>query len=161
MKTYFNKQQGFTLIELMIVVAIIGVLASIAIPSYREYMTSAKWGKTITSVRALKLAVENCLSDNSGEFKQCDALDSSKKVSSYGISQYAAETEEFSSIKILQNTAAIQIIGKQPLADCILTIKPSFTAQVGMITWDYTMASGSSLADVNRCRSFVRGANPA
>jgi len=53
-------QQGFTLIELMIVVAIIGILAAVAIPNYQTYTKKAKFTEVIQATSPFKLAVEGC-----------------------------------------------------------------------------------------------------
>ncbi len=55
-----KNQQGFTLIELMIVVAIIGILASIALPAYQTYTNKAKFSEVVLATSAQKTAVELC-----------------------------------------------------------------------------------------------------
>ena len=53
-------QQGFTLIELMIVIAIIGILASVALPAYQTYTNKAKFSEVILASSNIKTAVEIC-----------------------------------------------------------------------------------------------------
>lgn len=61
-----KKQQGFTLIELMIVVAIIAILAAIAIPQYQNYVARSQAARVMGETGQLKTAVEDCL--NNGRF---------------------------------------------------------------------------------------------
>ena len=56
----YNQHMGFTLIELMIVIAIIGILASIAVPAYQNYLLRADFTETIVGTGVLKMAVEVC-----------------------------------------------------------------------------------------------------
>ena len=55
-----KQNQGFTLIELMIVVAIIGILAALAIPAYQNYLKTAKFAEVILSIAPAKTAIEVC-----------------------------------------------------------------------------------------------------
>lgn len=61
-----NAQQGFTLIELMIVVAIIGILAAIALPAYQQYTAKARYSEIVLATSAVKTAVEVCAQSNGG-----------------------------------------------------------------------------------------------
>jgi type IV pilus assembly protein PilA len=65
MKKY-NRESGFTLIELMIVVAIIGILAAIALPAYQAYTKRAKFSEVVIGTSGLKTAVELCAQDQGG-----------------------------------------------------------------------------------------------
>ncbi len=59
-----KRQQGFTLIELMIVVAIIGILAAIAIPAYENYVAKAQFTEAISLISGEKIPVTNYYSEN-------------------------------------------------------------------------------------------------
>lgn len=58
-----QTQKGFTLIELMIVVAIIGILAAVAIPQYQTYVAKSQVSRVMAETASLRTAIETCMMD--------------------------------------------------------------------------------------------------
>jgi len=96
-------QKGFTLIELMIVVAIIGILAALAIPAYSDYTIKAKISESASITGAMKAAVEIYYSENGTlpDFTDATVTYDALGVSSNFSGKYA------SSVKLGQSAAAV------------------------------------------------------
>ena len=68
-----QNQKGFTLIELMIVIAIIGILAAIALPAYQTYTKKAKFSEVVQAGTAIKSAMDICYQTQGGtNLANCD-----------------------------------------------------------------------------------------
>lgn len=125
-------QQGFTLIELMIVVAIIGILAAIAIPQYQNYVTKAKWAELNTTIAPVKLAIGECLQDQQSNLASCDTL--AELTSTTGYAALPAASGNLASVTITATTAAIVVTGTAAVGSCVVTWTPS-VADANKITW--------------------------
>ena len=71
-RLHVKQQKGFTLIELMIVVAIIGLIASFAFPAYNDHVMKTRFAEVNTIANTYKTAVALCLSE-SNDLTVCDA----------------------------------------------------------------------------------------
>ncbi|MGM0393777.1 MAG: type IV pilin protein [Thermodesulfobacteriota bacterium] len=74
MKKMLKNKKGFTLIELMIVVAIIGILAAIAIPNFMNYQCKARQSEAKTNLGAIRVAQEAYLAENNTYASDIDSL---------------------------------------------------------------------------------------
>lgn len=76
MKSVMNKQSGFTLIELMIVVAIVAILAAIALPAYQTYTKKAKFSEVVAATGSFKTSIEVCAQTTAAPDGTLDTCDS-------------------------------------------------------------------------------------
>ena len=130
-----KMQKGFTLIELMIVVAIIGILAAIAIPQYQDYITRAKWQDNIARVQSFKTAVAECLQNNSGTMTLCDTA--AEVTTATGAVFPAIGTAKLTALDYGTTTpGAFTLTGTAEVASCVVTLTPTVTGTE--VSWAFT-----------------------
>ncbi|UHT63592.1 pilin [Acinetobacter lwoffii] len=136
-----NAQKGFTLIELMIVIAIIGILAAIAIPSYQNYIKKAAYSEIPVAMSSIRTAIDTCYGIEK-DFTKCDQAAEIGETLPTGLSGKALKT-----IAITAATAAggPVIITATPnnfkgIADTETCILTSSLDTAGRVIWTYSGA---------------------
>ena len=113
-------QQGFTLIELMIVVAIIGILAAVAIPQYKDYTSKSKSASALTSLNSVKTAIALCAQEK-GVLSGCAASmptwSATPLVSAVAVNDTTAAITATVPLGAMGNAAAGSIILTPTLGD--------------------------------------------
>lgn len=152
MKMIKKAQAGFTLIELMIVVAIIGILAAIAIPQYNNYVSRTRASGAMAELASVKSAVSMCYQET-GDFTQCDA-------GAFGIPTPQASGNIAAAGTVVDGVVTVTTTatdGATPPVQLTIIDTPSYTAGDATMKWDN---SGTSCNATRGFKDYAGDCNP-
>ena len=134
-----NKNTGFTLIELMIVVAIIGILAAIALPAYQDYTIRARVAEAVTLASHAKTTVtENIQNNNILDARACD-----------GVQTTAPSTDNVATYTCANGI--VTIVTTPRAGSVTLDFRPSIGVAQNII-WECVLTAGAAQHVPAECR---------
>ncbi len=135
-------QQGFTLIELMIVVAIIGILAAIAIPAYNDYTIRAKVTEAVNAMSAAKASVSEFWVANG-------SMPTSAATAGFTTAIDSKYVATLTYARVTANTARVEALIKAIGGDTAANQQVQLFASAGggRVDWDCARGSASAIPD--------------
>ena len=131
-----QKQQGFTLIELMIVVAIIGILAAIALPAYQDYTVRSRVSELNVLASSWKATIGENIANNGGVIVGSTPC--------RGITPISTGTQNVLTAVCAADTGVITITGTPRAQGVQLTYTPAVVAGEGTITWACAVSAAAN-----------------
>lgn len=125
-----ENQQGFTLVELMIVIAIIAILSAIGLPAYQNYLQKAALTDMLQTAMPFKTAVELCAIEHGG-VESCSA--GSNGVPGAKGSRYVSA--------VTVQSGVLALTGQESLNGLTVTMSPVWESTEGQISWQRTCAT--------------------
>ncbi|MDB5824815.1 MAG: hypothetical protein JWR21_3519 [Herminiimonas sp.] len=144
-----RSQRGFTLIELMIVVAIIGILAAIAIPQYQNYVTRAKLSKVVAAMDPIKLALAEYAQNNGGVVNTITAGAWTAPINSGGLGLGGAPVAnaEIATWTLNANGTVTTTLNATLCGGTVITWTPNVNANAVTFSANSNAAAGSICAN--------------
>lgn len=137
-------QQGFTLIELMIVVAIIGILAAVALPAYQDYTVRAKMSEVILAASGMKTSVAEFFQTNA-RMPQNGSIGTTTQSSKYVSTVTYAQTNTGVGV-ITANTETAANSGLPANATGSVILTGTGDTSTGVVRWSCTAGANGPLA---------------